>query len=207
MILYHMSQTLKCGDIFVPDFQETESLCEPFIQALEYSEDCFYGMLLNGKYFCAVLCKFHLREWSDYAKWATEGLFEFVRKNEYPDCYSRLNSFFFYDDLDYSRKLFWYDWGSESDEERSKVHLFEVEVDDAIPQRRDMSLFDKAYNALSEKQDTASAFNCARQYFSGKQSDEPVWEIISNKRAIVRRDISDKLSNSTYKAVGGSLDC
>ena len=53
MILYHMSQTLKCGDILIPNFQKTENLCEPFIQALEHSEDCFYGMLLNGKYFCA----------------------------------------------------------------------------------------------------------------------------------------------------------
>lgn len=193
MILYHMSQTLRCGDTFIPDFQKTESLCEPFAQALERSLDCFYGMLLNGKYLYAVLCKLHLREWSDYAKWATEGLFEFVRKKEYPDSYSRLNSFFFYDDLNNSRKLYWDDWGAESDEERSKVHLFEVEVEDTAPQKRDMSLFSKAYTALSEKQDIAFALSCARQYFSGEHSDEPVWEIMSNKRAVVRRDISDKL--------------
>lgn len=77
--------------------------------------------------------------------------------------------------------------------ERSKVHLFEVEVEDTAPQKRDMSLFNKAYTALSEKQDIAFALSCARQYFSGEHSDEPVWEIMSNKRAVVRRDISDKL--------------
>lgn len=120
-------------------------------------------------------------------------MFEFVRKKEYPDSYSRLNSFFFYDDLNNSRKLYWDDWGTESDEERGKVHLFEVEVEDTAPQKRDMSLFNRAYAALSEKQDITFALSCARQYFSGEHSEEPVWEIMSNKRAVVRRDISDKL--------------
>ncbi len=193
MILYHMSQTLKCGDTLIPDFQKLKDLCEPFVQALEYSGDCFYGMLLNGKYLYAVLRKSHLREWSDYAKWATEGLFEFVRKNEYPDCYSRLNSFFFYDNFDDSKKLYWYDWGDATEEERSEVHLFEVDLDDDAPQRRDMSLFDKAYDAISEKQNMAASLNYARQYFAGEQSDTPVWEILSNKKAVVYRDITNKL--------------
>lgn len=193
MILYHMSQTLKCGDALIPDFQKLEGLCEPFVQALEYSNDCFYAMLLNGKYLYAVLCKSHLREWSDYAKWATEGLFEFVRKNEYPNCYSRLNSFFFYDNFDDSKRLYWYDWSDATEEERSEVHLFEVGLDDDAPQRRDMSLFDQAYNAISEKQDMKAALNYAGQYFAGEQSDTPVWEILSNKKAVVYRDITSKL--------------
>ena len=97
------------------------------------------------------------------------------------------------ENLNNSRKLYWDDWGAESDEERSNVHLFEVEVEDTAPQKCDMSLFNKAYTALSEKQDIAFALSCARQYFSREHSDEPVWEIMSNKRAVVRRDISDKL--------------
>lgn len=193
MILYHMSQTLKCNDTLTPDFQRAAELCEPFIQALEYSEDCFYGMLLNGKYLYAILDKFQLREWSDYAKWATEGIFEFVRKREYPNCYSRLNSFFFYADFNESKRLYEYDYGDETEEERSKVHLFEVELNDDAPQRRDMSLFDKAYNAISKTQDIKTAFSCARQYFAGEQSDAPVWEIISDKKAVAYRDISNKL--------------
>ena len=62
MILYHMSQTLKLGDEMKPDYQKNMKLVQPFIQALEQSEDCFYGMVLNGKYLYAVLSKFKL--WS-----------------------------------------------------------------------------------------------------------------------------------------------
>lgn len=189
MILYHMSQSLKCGDELTPDFQKLEALCQPFVQALEYSKDCFYGMLLNGKYLYAVMCKSHLREWSNYAKWATEGLFEFVRKHEYPNCYSRINSFFFYDNLADSKRLYWDDW---DEDDRSAVHLFEVELDDDAPQKRDMTLYDKAYDAI-EEQNLDTAFRYARQYFAGEQSDAPVWEILSNKKAVACRDITDQL--------------
>ena len=41
----------------------------------------------------------------------------------------------------------------ESEEEQQKVHLFEVDVDDAAPQRRDMNIYNEAYNAMSETQD------------------------------------------------------
>ena len=60
MKAYHMSETLKIGDTLEVDHQRTVNLAEPFVQALEHSIDCFYGMVLNGKYFCAVLRKFRL---------------------------------------------------------------------------------------------------------------------------------------------------
>ena len=82
MKLYHMSQTLQIGNILTPDYEKHQELIQPFIQALEQNVDCFYGMLLNGKYLYAVMNRFGLREWSNYAKWATEGIFEFIRKTE-----------------------------------------------------------------------------------------------------------------------------
>ena len=190
MILYHMSQTLKCGDELTPDHQKNMTLVQPFVQALEQSLDCFYGMVLNGKYLYAVLGKFRLWEWSDYAKWATEGAFEYIRKTEFPDSYSRMKSNYFYDDLPNCKKLFEYDWGSESEEEQQKVRLFEVEVHDATPQERDMNIYDEAYNAMSEKQNVQLVLACARRYFSGEQTAEPVWEILSDKPAVVCRDIT-----------------
>ena len=83
MIVYHMSETLKLGDRLEPDHQRTEALSRPFIQALERSEDCFYAMMLTGKYMFAVLDKSGLREWADYAKWCTEAIFEYVRQREF----------------------------------------------------------------------------------------------------------------------------
>ena len=193
MILYHMSQTLKLGDDMTPDFQENWELVYPFVQALERGADCFYDMVLNGKYLMAMLQKFKLQEWSDYAKWATEGAFEFVRQNEFPDSCSRMKSNYFYDDLPNCKKLYAYDWGEESIEEQQKVHLFAVEVADPAPQRRDMCVYDEAYEAMASKQNIQFVLNCARRYFSGQHTEEPVWEILSDKPAKAVEDITSYL--------------
>ena len=100
MIVYHYSQTLKEGDRLEPGHVDYMDLCEPFIKALERSRDCFIGMLLSGKYMFAVLNRLDRRCWADYAKWATEGLFEFVRKTEFPQCVSRLHCSYFCIGLD-----------------------------------------------------------------------------------------------------------
>lgn len=190
MNLYHISQTLKVGQVLKPGYDGKAALCLPFMRALECGEDCFYGMILNGKYIQAVLEKSGLREWSDYAKWATEGAFEFIRKTEFPDSYGRLSSNFFYDDLQNCKYLYDYDWGGETEEERLKVHLFEVKVDDRCPQKRDMKIFDEAYEEMKNDIDIKSVFDCARRYFSGSRSESPVWEIISDKRSKAFKDIS-----------------
>lgn len=190
MAFYHMSQSLALGDELKPDFTGCASLCRPFVQALQVSEECFYGMILNGKYMYAVMCKSGLREWSDYAKWATEAAFEFVRLTEFPHCLGRLESNYFYDDLEDCRMLYEYDWGTASEEERAQVRLYEVLLEDEQPQKYDMRLFDRAYDAMSEHQDVKAALSCARSYYSGAASAEPVWEWLSRKRARAVRDLS-----------------
>jgi len=191
--LYHMSQTLQLGNSMVPDYQKNMELVQPFVLALEKNTDCFYGMILNGKYLYAMLGKFGLWEWSDYAKWATEGVFEFVRKKEFPDSYSRMRSNYFYDNILACKKLYDYDWGCESKEEQQKVHLFEVEVDDTTPQRRDMCIYDEAYDAMKQSQDIEYALACARRYFVGEQTESPIWELLSDKCAKAVEDISHLL--------------
>ena len=190
MILYHMSQTLQLGDALTPDYQKNVSLVQPFVQALDQSVDCFYAMVLNGKYLYAVLGKFNLWEWSDYAKWATEGAFEYVRRTQFPDSCSRMKSNYFYDNLPNCKKLYEYDWGCESEEEQRKVRLFEIDVDDVAPQWRDMKIYDEAYNAMSETQNVQLVLDCARRYFTGAQTAEPVWEILSEKPARAVKDIT-----------------
>lgn len=64
MKVYHYSPTLKTGDKMTPGYQKYISLCEPFIQALEHSKECLYGMILNGKYMYEVMKCSGLREWS-----------------------------------------------------------------------------------------------------------------------------------------------
>ena len=53
MIVYHYSATLKEGDRMIPGYQNNNSLCEPFIQALEHSKDCFLWHAFKRKiYVC-----------------------------------------------------------------------------------------------------------------------------------------------------------
>lgn len=193
MILYHMSQTLKLGDTLVCDHQKCLRLSEPFVQGLERSEDCFAGMVLNAKYTYVVLCRYHLKEWSDYAKWATEGAFEYVRRQKFPQCVGRLNCNYFYSNLSDSKRLYEYDWSEETEEERQKVHLFEVDLDDERPEKRDMSIYDAAYDAMSERQDIKTVLACAEAYYAGSQGKEPIWELLSSGKAVAVKDISHLL--------------
>ena len=192
MTLYHMSQTLRLGDELKPGNQGFSDLAEPYIQGLERGPDCFYAMLLNGKYLFAVMNRSGLREWADYAKWATEGLFEWVRRRAFPEAVSRLNCVYYYADLADSRRLYEEDWGEESPEEREMVRLYEIEVSDEAPQRRDMSLYDEAYDAI-ERQDLDAALAAAARYFRGEASEHPVWEILSDQPARAVRDLTHLL--------------
>ena len=193
MIVYHMSDTLKLGDELKTDYKHTMDLALPFVQALEQSVDCFYAMVLNGKYLRAVLGKFRLWEWSDYIKWSVEGAFEYIRKTEFPDSCSRIKCNYFYNSLENCRILYDYDWGQASEEERSGIHLFEVELADNHPQMLDMRIYDEAYNAMEEREDVAFVLDCARRYFRGEQSASPVWEILSDKSATAIKDVTKHL--------------
>ncbi|MBR5093602.1 MAG: hypothetical protein IK095_00770 [Oscillospiraceae bacterium] len=193
MIVYHMSETLELGDRLQPDFQRTEVFCRPFIQALERGENCFAAMVLNGKYLFAVLDRSGLREWADYAKWATEAAFEFVRARDFPGRVSRLRCCYYYDSLENAKKLFNYEWGWAGDEERAHVRLFEIALEDRRPDRFDMCLYDMAYDAMAERQDCSFALDCARRYYAGEHGAEPVWELLSAGPAQAVRDITSEL--------------
>lgn len=193
MKVYHMSETLRSGDTLEADHQELVNLAEPFIQALEYNMDCFYGMVLNGKYMRAVLEKSGLREWSDYVKWSTEGAFEFIRRTEFPDAVSRLGCNYFYESFENVRRLYEYDWGEEPEEVQSGIHLFEVALDDDAAWRYDMSIYDQAYEAMEKKQDVQTVMACARRYYAGEHNEEPIWEILCTGNIIVTEDITELL--------------
>lgn len=190
VIVYHMSDTLKLGESLTVDFKEQAELAEPFAQALEHGQDCFYSVYLAGKYVRAVLRKFKLREWSNHVKWSVEGAFEYIRRTEFPEICSRLQGNYYFDDLEYAKILYKVDWGEASQEEREQIRLFQVELDEAKPLKLDMRLYDKGFNAMWEKDDIATVLECARQYFSGGQSSEPIWEILSGAPAKAVADLT-----------------
>ena len=96
MEVYHISQSLQLGDTLTPDYEKLYQLAEPFLQGLERGLDCFTAMVLQGKYLYAVMSRSGLRYWADYAKYATEAVFEFVRRREFPQSYSRLGCAYFF---------------------------------------------------------------------------------------------------------------
>ena len=193
MKLYHMSETLKLGDELKPDYQGCMGLARPFVQALEQNVDCFYAMVLNGKYLQAVLEKIRLRQWANYVKWSVEGAFEYIRKTEFPQCTSRLHCNYFYSDLASCQLLYEYDWAGASPEEQAGIHLYEVEVEDEHPQILDMRVYDEAYDAMEKREDVRFVLDCARRYFSGRQTESPLWEVMSDKPARAVADITEHL--------------
>ena len=114
MVVYHYSDILKEGDSLKPGYHDYTDLTDPFIKALDYSRDCFYGMLLQSKYLYAVMDRSHLREWSNFAKWATEGIFEYIRKKEFLQCVSRLHCNYFCTELSDCIRMYKEDWGRRS---------------------------------------------------------------------------------------------
>ena len=193
MIVYHYSQTLREGDRLEPGHEDYSDLCEPFVQALERGGDCFHAMLLNGKYLYAVLGRSGLRNYADYAKWAAEGVFEYVRREEFPTCASRLRCSYFCPELSDCIRMFHENFDEEEEEDRAKVRLFAIEADEESLERRDVSLFDAAYDYINEKQDTEAAVACARRYFAGEHGAEPSWEYLSAGEAVAVKDVTDLL--------------
>ena len=190
MRVYHMSQTLKPGDTLRPDFQRCRDLAMPFVRALMRGEDCFYAMVYGGQYLRAIFDHSRLtREWVDEVKWATEGIFEYIRLKEYPHRISRLNCNYYFDDLDTLKVLFQYDWGSEP-EEAAKVRIYAMELPEEEPQYCDMRLFDEAYDAMEKGQDLNTALQCARRYFASVQTAEPVLELLSEKSAVMTGEMT-----------------
>lgn len=191
MILYHISDTLQLGEMMSQDYKKNMELVVPFIQALKRSEDCFYALLLNAKLMKSVFGKFGMRDMqTNYVKWATEGIFEYIRITEFPESYSRMLSNYFYDNPTDIKRLYEVDWNMNGKAERFNFHVYEIELEDEKPQKRDMLLFDEAFDAMWDNDDIQSAITCARRYFQGDHTATPVWEIMSDKTAKAVKDIT-----------------
>lgn len=196
MILYHMSETLQLGDEVKLDYKEYSDLAEPFVKALNFSYDAFYGMFMNANYVGNVLAKYNLKGMPTHEiKWATEGIFEYIRRKECPEKCNRLNSIYYFDDIDKCKKLYTEDWENATPEEKGKIKLFEMEVSGNILEC-DMTLFDEAFDLvwdLEHPDQLGEIFEIARKYFRGEKGDEPVMEIISDGKAVAKRDITELL--------------
>lgn len=196
MRLYHMSDSISVGTELVSDYKRNAGLAEPFVKALQFSQDVFFAMILNAFYVGEVLAKYKMSGMpTNETKWACEGIFEYIRRTEFPDQCSRLKSNYYYDTLENCKKLYFEDWGNASDEERQKIRLYEVEVEGRIC-KCDMVLFDKAYDLLSDLESPVGIteiFDIARDYFRGVLTQDSIIEILSDGKATAIKDISTLL--------------
>ena len=192
MILYHMSDSLKVGTELTLDYKKNEYLIDPFVKALNISTAMFQSMLLNADYLGSVLEKYNLTGMPAHAyKWAAEGVFEYVRRKEFPDRIGRIKCNYFYPDLKLCSQLYYEDWGEASEEERSKIKLYEVDVTGRTVSY-DMRLFDEVFDNLYDDMTDAGLTHCmelARKYFRGEPGNDPVMEILSDGSAVAVREI------------------
>lgn len=196
MKLYHMSDTLKPGMELSNNFKRNWELTEPFVQALERSKDCFYSVYFSAKFMSESLKRFGMADMqTDYVKWAAEGVFEVVRRREFPRCCCRLKSNYYFDSISACRKLYEIDWGKAPEDERAKIRLFEVELSASEVCRHDMRLFDEAYDDLWDHDNISRTIDFARRYFSGEQTEQAIWEIVSDKKAVTVSDLTEYLRN------------
>lgn len=194
MIVYHMSDTLKVGEELTPDYKKYWELTKPFVLALERGRESFYGAYFAAKHMDEVLDRFGMADLrTDCDKWAAEGVFEYVRRHEFPDCCCRLRGNYYFDDIASCRGLYEADWGRAPAEERAKIRLFEVELSEADAVRHDMRFFDLAYDDIWERGDVENTLRYARSYFSGESTPDPVWEIVSDRAAVALRDVTGLL--------------
>ena len=192
MILYHMSDTLAEGKELTPDYKENRSLVEPFVKALDISVEMFQTLMLNAGYFGSVLEKYHLSGMPTHEiKWGTEGIFEYIRRKEFPDQIGRIKCNYFYPDLKLCGELYYEDWGQASEEERAKIRLYEAEVEGRTA-AYDMRLFDEAFDIMCEGTTAADIDRCmelARKYFRGEKGESPVMEILGDGPAVAKREL------------------
>lgn len=178
MLAYHYSVTYEGDASLKNDYHNKYATAEPFIFALEEGRGVFSSMLLWGIYKDRLL-KSEKKGWFEYAKDATEAVFEFVRRREFPDhSVSRLNCVYAVDSLEEARKYAEEDWGDEP-----ALKILELELDEEKTVRYDRALYDKAYEGLTQFRggnDLDAAMEYARRYFSKDRSETPVYELLSD---------------------------
>ena len=181
--LYHFGLHLKVGDVLIPDYHKKSRLVLPYVQALNKGQDVFENMLIQGRYLKEVLRRSGVREWSDYCKWATEGLFEYIRQCKFPDRYSRIKTNYFFDTVEKCRNLYKADYIDVGD--CAGEELFELEVQDDSPQYLDMNVYDEAYNAIENEEHIETLMAIAEKYWNFETTPIPNFEILSDKKAVI----------------------
>lgn len=188
MIAYHYTTTYTGDPALKNDYRGRLHVTEPYLLALDHGRDTFATMLLYGMYRDRLL-QSEKKGWLEYAKEPTEALFEYVRRREFPEgSVSRLGCVFYIDNLNRARQVARDDWGDDAPE----LKFLEVRLDDGRTVCYDQAFYNRSYDLISNYRspaDLEAAMDCARRYFAGERSGEPVLELLSDGEHRVLRVI------------------
>lgn len=182
MIAYHYSVTYQGDGSLQNDYRKNYLLAEPYIRALENGNGVFSAMLLLSMYKDRLL-KSEKAGKFEYTKDATEAVFEYVRKAEFPDQVSRVGCIYGVETLEEAQRLAKEDWGSDSEEMYEKLQILEVDLDPLRTVVLDQSFYNRAYDCILDyhgEMDLHQIMDLARDYFSGKRSNEFIAELLSD---------------------------
>ncbi len=184
MRLYHYSvDSYKGGDCLINDFKKGYRFAEPFLLALRESMGTFKTVYFSAMYTGRELVALNLRKYENYRKDAVEGIFEFVREQEFPEEPSRIDCVYYCSTKEEAIAYAEDDCISSGLFSKDQVRLLEVEVDERRIREYDQRFYNMAMDHI-EKNQFEAVFDCARKYYSMERTEEPLIELVcdgSNK--------------------------
>ncbi len=191
MIAYHYSITYQGDSSLQKDYRKNYLLAEPYIRALENGNGVFSAMLLLSMYKDRFMRSEKTGKF-EYAKDATEAVFEYIRMTEFPTQVSRVGCIYGVENLEEAQRLAKEDWGSDP-EEYEKLKILEVKLDPQKTVVLDQGFYNQAYDCMldyHDEKDLQKIMELARRYFRKERSSEFIPEILSDGENKVLRVLS-----------------
>lgn len=189
MRLYHYSvDSYQGAKHLTNDYKNNYQFAEPYILALRKSREVFDAVFLATMYMSREVKALGLRKFENYQKDAVEGIFEYVRETEFPKDTSRLRCVYYCESEQEALAYAQDDCFADGLFAKDQVVLLEVEVEDGRIRRYDQTYYNQALEAMKDNQIDA-VFALARQYFSGRRSDNPLIEVVADGRNTVLKTI------------------
>ena len=191
MILYHYSvDSYRDGGELINDFKNNYRFAEPFLLAMEKGEDCFWNVYLSAMACSRELCALGLRKHENYVKDAVEGIFEWVRRGQFPNrSVSRIGCVYYCKSREEAVAYLQDDCLENGDFSEQQVKLLEVEVEDGSIFLYDQRFYNRAVDVLERTRDLEAVTALAKAYFSMQRSTEPLIEILSDGKNRVLREL------------------
>ncbi len=156
--------------------------------ALKKNKEVFYATYYSALYLERQIRDMGLRSYKTCPKDATEAIFEYTRQILFPDAVSRISCVFYCETLEEAVQCAMEDWINCGDKTKEEVKILMVDVDDSRIARYDQVLYNEAYEAV-EHCNFEKAMKLAENYFAGKQSENPIFELVSDGTNKVVKEI------------------